>query len=351
MTYIQQLVEGITNDEFAMMQSMIQHQAFNIVFFMVLNLIWMSKINAGIHTVRLFHYAALLSIILWWGRLDSKYPDVDVLFLAVRGHIGGLTIALVDFMFSKTGFLMIPSILLGNAIWMVTYGIMLHFAVGVTGFPTRGLPVADSIYSIVPLYISTYFIFVMSGLSSDLFFSPVHRLLHSRWLRKFHTEHHKFTELCGPILYKASAIDDVIMSLCAAAGHSLLIAVLLQLGLGSFYYSIIPSFVALMLPYSHASDMGLVNLFFTVPGRLNYIAYHRMHHMNQDLNYGLTAIGDKLWDRILGTTTVSVPFEGFTRQRELGPRKVSSPLFKEKTCSSTGTKKKNKKGKAAAGFN
>ena len=331
MSFLQGMLGFVTDDEIAMLQSMVKHQIGNVLFFIILNLAFMEKANLNIQSVRVVHYLVLTSIVLWWMWLDYQHPNVDVMLLAIRGHIGGLTIALVDFMLSKTGFLMIPGILFGNIMWMLTYGFTLHVAVAnFTSFSTRGLPVADSISELALLYISTYAVILFSGLSSDLFFSPVHRLLHSPKLIKYHNEHHRATELCGPILYKGTALDDFIMSTCAAAGHCLLIVVLLRLGLGSLYFSIIPSFVAMMLPYSHASDMGLVNLFFTIPGRLNYIAYHRLHHIDPSLNPGLTAIGDKIWDTILRTKTVSVPFQGTVEQREMQPREVSSPLFKEK---------------------
>lgn len=62
--------------------------------------------------------------------------------------------------------------------------------------------------------------------------------------------------------------------------------------------------LTMLLPYSHASDHSLANLIAPLPESLNFVAYHRTHHIHPDRNFGLMLPTDLLWDWILGQKTV-----------------------------------------------
>ena len=40
------------------------------------------------------------------------------------------------------------------------------------------------------------------------------------------------------------------------------------------------------------------------PPRLNFVAYHYVHHLSPGCNYGLTEPSDMVWDRLLGVSTI-----------------------------------------------
>ena len=63
--------------------------------------------------------------------------------------------------------------------------------------------------------------------------------------------------------------------------------------------------VAFFLPYSHASEARLASLLVPgLPDSLNFIAYHRRHHIEPSRNFGLVLPTDMLWDKLLGVRTV-----------------------------------------------
>jgi len=45
-------------------------------------------------------------------------------------------------------------------------------------------------------------------------------------------------------------------------------------------------------------------LIFPVPRSLNFVAYHRVHHVNENKNFGLNELTDKFYDYIFNEDTI-----------------------------------------------
>jgi len=58
---------------------------------------------------------------------------------------------------------------------------------------------------------------------------------------------------------------------------------------------------------SHAHDVRCARLMAPLPDSLNFVAYHRVHHLHPSRNFGLTEPSDLLWDFILGVRTILKP--------------------------------------------
>ena len=54
----------------------------------------------------------------------------------------------------------------------------------------------------------------------------------------------------------------------------------------------------------HASDERMGFLLLPLPRSLNYVVYHRVHHVNQNKNFGLNIITDKFYDYIFDEDTI-----------------------------------------------
>ncbi len=61
------------------------------------------------------------------------------------------------------------------------------------------------------------------------------------------------------------------------------------------------------LPASHAHDSSQAYLVAPLPEALNFVAYHRVHHISPGCNFGLMLLTDVFYDWLLGVKTVQSP--------------------------------------------
>ncbi len=64
---------------------------------------------------------------------------------------------------------------------------------------------------------------LLTGLLTDLVFSPMHRCTHaSRWLyTRLHARHHSFrSRLTSLVLFHGDEVDDILMAACPIAGFA-----------------------------------------------------------------------------------------------------------------------------------
>ena len=63
--------------------------------------------------------------------------------------------------------------------------------------------------------------------------------------------------------------------------------------------------IAMHILMSHAHDTRCARLMAPIPDSVNFVAYHYVHHLNPERNFGLTKPSDLIWDKILRVDTIS----------------------------------------------
>ena len=127
------------------------------------------------------------------------------------------------------------------------------------------------------------------GAFSDMFFSPIHRLMHHPKIYKGnHKVHHEYVnQLTSLVQFHATLFDDLFMPLTVTLGR-----ICMQI----IFTPILPGFavsnwVMYLNPihqsFSHAHDVRCAHIIAPLPESLNFSAYHYVHHLSPCNNYGL----------------------------------------------------------------
>lgn len=121
-----------------------------------------------------------------------------------------------------------------------------------------------------------------------------------------HKTHHEFTnKLTSLVLYHGEYLDDFLMPLSTTLGGYIMVWVAGKFGFAGHVFSNFTLYLAIPNTLmSHAHDIRCARLIVPLPDSLNFVAYHYVHHLAPDKNFGLTKPSDVIWDKILGTRTI-----------------------------------------------
>lgn len=251
--------------------------------------------------------------------LDSRYA-IGRQFLNVKAYVFGFPLGLLDLYFSNCS-QGVPAFtsLASAGLWCCTWVLR---SLGVERFvPGGGARIVQD-FSPVSMakelgrfYLGLPFI----GMFGDLIFSPVHRVGHHPKLYKYnHKKHHEYTNnLTSLVLYYGNFLDDFMMPACVALGHFLYEKLAASCGLAGCVISNFTTYMLVMNALlAHAHDIRCARLLAPLPDHLNFVAYHYVHHLNPDKNFGLTKPSDVIWDKLLGKDTISSYEKELQRQLE-----------------------------------
>ncbi|KAJ1474098.1 hypothetical protein T484DRAFT_1971368 [Baffinella frigidus] len=254
--------------------------------------------------------AALVSFASW---LDTRYP-IGAYMMAIKAYVFAFPVGLLDLHFSETRGVPL-GVLAGAGLWCST--LLLRQAVVDGGWPNGGAGLPPLIVHEltlraalveVPRYVG---MLVLTGLLSDLLFSPLHRFMYRPGIYKElgHKKHHGFTtELTALALYHGTLLDDFLMPFTTFIGGVLCVGLLSLAGLEASVFSNVSGYLVVCNTLmSHAHDVRCARLMAPLPDSLNFVAYHRVHHLHPSRNFGLTEPSDLLWDFILGVRTILKP--------------------------------------------
>lgn len=265
------------------------------------NLSWGEKRN--------IYYAYMLSVMAIDCYMNRAF-EISYYFVIIKIYALAFPLALIDYYFSDVDKISLSTIV-GSALWCSTVLIRLwlvRYLIGVDG--------TFIVDDFSPLSLGKeYFRFTIAavgqGMLSDLVFSPMHRVEHVVGYSKHHKLHHEYVNnLAMPVLYHGTYADDFLMPVTTTVGGLVYMLIAHQFGLaGSTYSNLVDWLIIYNMLFSHAHDVRVANLLLPVPPALNFAAYHRVHHLAPNNNFGLTLPSDLLWDKLLNVQTIRDPVE------------------------------------------
>ena len=240
--------------------------------------------------------------------LDVQFPAITSTALAVKAYAFAFPLGLLDLFFSETKGVPLMCCA-GAALWCSTIVVRNAIVNGLIGGEGLSPVLVDSVSpSTLAREIIRYVVSLpLIGVLSDLIFSPMHRLLHHPRLYTLqHKQHHEYTNnLTSLVLYHGALLDDFLMPLTTAFGGALYVGLCGLVGLhGSAFSSVSGYLIIFNTLLSHAHDTRCARLMAPLPDSLNFVAYHYVHHLSPSHNFGLTEPSDKLWDALLGVSTI-----------------------------------------------
>lgn len=122
----------------------------------------------------------------------------------------------------------------------------------------------------------------------------VHRLLHNKYLIKFHSVHHASVRVTPWSAYSVHPLEAVAIGVSAP-----IFMCIFPLSLGvAFTLHIFGMILTILLHsnYEYISNIKALNMVFS------YLSYHSKHHFFGNVNYGFI---NGFWDVVLKTTVVS----------------------------------------------
>eukprot|EP00929_Paragymnodinium_shiwhaense_P010144 TRINITY_DN114644_c0_g1_i1.p1 TRINITY_DN114644_c0_g1~~TRINITY_DN114644_c0_g1_i1.p1 ORF type:complete len:318 (+),score=36.97 TRINITY_DN114644_c0_g1_i1:77-1030(+) len=254
---------------------------------------------------RLVYWAYITFILLLGCYTDRSYPIQEQL-LGVKTYTFCFSLGLIDFYFSETTHVPMQ-VVLGASLWYSTLFLRQSWVRATLG---KDLTHVVSEFGATSL-LAELLRFVVSilgvGLTSDLMFSPMHRLMHhSKIYALNHKTHHSYTnKLTSLVLYHGELLDDFLMPITTTLGGYIYHWILMQCGFADQAFSNVVGYLIIFNNIlSHAHDVRCASLIVPLPDSLNFAAYHRVHHLNPNANYGLTRPSDMFWDAVLGQDTI-----------------------------------------------
>jgi len=293
-------------------------------------LLWLNhrKAKAGIitrHTwaakrVAYWAYMILASALVCY--LDLKFEVTEAVF-CVRTYLLVFPLGLIDFYFAECRRVDLK-VIAGSGLWCLTMYLRVCIVRQLVG-PGKIAILSDfSTASLLKEALRYVVVLIFVGIFGDLIFSPAHRLAHHRRVYAYqHKVHHEYTNnLTALVLYHGSMFDDFLMPLTVAIGAVIFAILVHWSGLdGTLGTSNLTEMLMLFNTlFAHAHDVRCANLMFPLPAFLNFSAYHVVHHLNPDKNFGLTLPSDIIWDKLLGVKTAIDPaaFEAEMKEKRLG---------------------------------
>ena len=266
-------------------------------------------------------YWTLISFSLVFNITLDYFCDVSTTWIYAKSYVFAFPIGILDLVFSSVtengggvSLRVIPGAMLWcSALYIQRYFQLLYFGDKCQNNDCDGMYIVDDLplpYIWIPReFIRLFFQLLFMGLMSDMIFSPMHRLTHHPLLyKKLHKEHHTYTNnLTSLVLYHGTHLDDFLMPLTTAVGGFLYTLILHAVGLPTYIgFSNLTLYIGMINNLlSHAHDIRCAKLIAPLPDNLNFVAYHYVHHLNPNSNFGLTEPTDMLWDWILGVKTIT----------------------------------------------
>ena len=264
-------------------------------------------------------YWILISCSLLLNITLDYYYDVSTNWIFAKSYIFAFPIGILDLVFSSvtesTSYRVIPGAMLWcSALYIKGYLERLYFGGQChTTIDCDGMYVVNDLpqpYIWIPReFVRLFFQLLFMGLMSDMIFSPMHRLTHHPYFyKRLHKEHHTYTNnLTSLVLFHGTLLDDFLMPFTTAVGAFLYTVVLHAVCLPTYIgFSNLTLYIGMINNLlSHAHDIKCAQLIAPLPDNLNFVAYHYVHHLSPNSNFGLTEPTDMLWDWILGVKTIT----------------------------------------------
>lgn len=129
------------------------------------------------------------------------------------------------------------------------------------------------------------------GACSDLFFSPIHRLMHHpRIYKGNHKIHHEFVnELTSLVQFHATLFDDLMMPITVTFGRIVMLMMVRPFMPGFSVSNWVMYLNPIHQSFSHAHDIRCAHIIAPIPEAINFSAYHYVHHLSPCNNYGLVS--------------------------------------------------------------
>uniref|UniRef100_A0A7S4IHZ8 Fatty acid hydroxylase domain-containing protein n=1 Tax=Odontella aurita TaxID=265563 RepID=A0A7S4IHZ8_9STRA len=240
--------------------------------------------------------------------LDRNFCSTDMI-IPTRTQAMAVLLGVMDFYFSEVSYLPI-SIFPGAFIWCIVLYLR-NYAIRELVGPSVVTIVTELTPEVV-FYECLRFMFLVPtvGVLSDLIFCPLHRWLHApcRYSQQ-HKGHHEFMgQLTSLVIYHGDIKDDLLMSVSINLGVIFYFYLASLVGLEKSIFStvtvLLNSFNGM---FSHAHDIRCAGLIVPLRDEMNFAAYHRLHHLYPNCNFGLTMPSDLFWDKVLGQNTIIPP--------------------------------------------
>jgi sterol desaturase/sphingolipid hydroxylase (fatty acid hydroxylase superfamily) len=126
------------------------------------------------------------------------------------------------------------------------------------------------------------------------------------------------------VIYHGIVQDDIFMPATTVIGsllYTYLVSTLLPPGTAAF--SNATEWLLLYNTiFSHAHNDRCATFIVPLPTGMNFAAYHRIHHLQPNSNFGLTLSSDLVWDTLLGVNTVVNPGDHTLTQAKRNPRRI-----------------------------
>ena len=205
--------------------------------------------------------AALISFACW---LDKRYP-IGTYMMAIKSYVFAFPVGLLDLHFSATRGVPL-AVLAGASLWCSA--LLLRHAALDGGWPNGGAGLPPLIvHALTPrvalVEVGRYVgMLVLTGLLSDLMFSPLHRIMHHPRIYKAleHKVHHEYTtELTALVLYHGTLLDDFLMPFTTVLGGFLYVWLVSLVGLETEAFSNLSVYMMVCNTLmSHAHDGPLL---------------------------------------------------------------------------------------------
>lgn len=225
-------------------------------------------------------------------------PLAVALALAVAFHI--VLYVTVASLFSLTVYRLFPALGIGALIdprplkpgqlkAEIGAGIRTACVIGVVSLLFRSL--SEGIWSSAwwhgLLLFAAYMVF------NELVFYPMHRLLHTRRLARYHVTHHRSVQMTPWSGYRVSVLDALIQSATLP-----LFALMVPLGIGTVL--VFQTAIMALSAFGHSNFDPFARLpdQHWLKRRTRNVVFHQRHHQNGKVNYGNST---PLLDRLFGT--------------------------------------------------
>jgi len=238
---------------------------------------------------------------------DAYYP-ISFTAYVYKFYVNGLIIAAIDLYFSGET-VHVPTVTFGWFCWFAQAWGGVIIASYIIGEPIeRNYLTSVTPYTMMVELVRYVANIVLTSTFGDFIFSPLHRLSHRPAVYKDgHKEHHNYTRsLTSYVLFHATSVDNIVMSASVNFGNATKLILLSYFG---WHQGLNSNFVAHLSTFhlymSHGHDIRCASLLTPmIPDSMNFTAYHYVHHLNPNNNFGLTRNSDKLWDYIFGVNTI-----------------------------------------------
>lgn len=262
---------------------------------------------------RLLYWITILLLCTIVCTLQAFYPIDTRIVIYIEAYAFIFPVGLLDLYFAERIQGINPKVMVGASVYCIV-NIIRQFTTDCwygSHFPLEIVKPPLSLVSL--LHEMGRFVVNLAGVGifSDLFFSPVHRFMHSHpyFFQHYHKTHHLYnnTQLTSLVLYLSHDFDNFLMAMASTGVGAWLLWIVSLTLFPNYCPTSNLTFLLLVVStqLSHAHDVRCARLIAPgIPDGLNFVAYHYVHHCNPACNFGLSMVSDMIWDWILGVSTI-----------------------------------------------